>query len=231
MKHLLLIFPAMIVLTGCATQGVSSSSYTKNTPLQIKNETQIAEPYSLVWDKLIKELSKSYYVINNIDKESRIINLSFSSTSPTEYVDCGVSHRTYKQGEKTENYNYDTAGHTMFKIATPRQEHPTISNYVLVKREPSLEGRTNVYLAPVEGDKTKTVITVNTRYILSINVKSQIYAEHISGNLFERGQMQNTNQIISFNTNKSTDTDVGGGQIVTCFAKGKLENEILRIVK
>jgi len=73
---------------GCATQGISTRQYTENVPVQIKNEIVVSKPYTQVWDIMVKEISKSFYVINNIDKESRIINLSFSTNSPTEYVDC-----------------------------------------------------------------------------------------------------------------------------------------------
>jgi hypothetical protein len=92
-----------IFITGCATQGVSTYKYTDNAPIQINNELVVSKPQSQVWDILVKELSKSFYVINNIDKESRIINVSFSSNAPSEYVDCGKTHRTYTQGDKTGN--------------------------------------------------------------------------------------------------------------------------------
>jgi hypothetical protein len=117
---------------GCATQGISTFKYVGPARFfEVKNETVVEKPYTQVWDGLVKELSKSFYVINNIDKESRIINLSFSTNSPSEYVDCGKVNRTYSQGGKTEEYNYDVAGPSEFKVATQRQEHPAFVNYII----------------------------------------------------------------------------------------------------
>ncbi|MDO8652026.1 MAG: membrane lipoprotein lipid attachment site-containing protein [Undibacterium sp.] len=227
MKKFFFIPLLVLILSGCATQGVSSFDYTKKTPIEVKNELQLNQPYLQVWDKLIKELSKSFYIINNIDKESRIINLSFSSSKPSDFVECGSTSRTYKQGEHIESITYDVADNSTFRVATQKQEHPTMTNYFSVRRVTNLEGRTNIYLAPLDSDKTKTLITVNTRYVLNINTFSQGYAQHISGNLFTRGNEINTPNSVSFNTNKpnSAPTDQ-----ITCFSKGKLEQDVLQLL-
>lgn len=220
-----------ILLSGCATQGISSLKYTDNTPIQVKNEIEVSKPQSQVWDTLVKELSKSFYVINNIDKESRIINVSFSSNSPEEYVDCGKSHRTYTQGDKSEVYDYDVAGPAEFKVATTRQEHPAFANYINIRREPMLEGRSNIYVAPDEKDNSKTIVTVNTRYVLTIRVKGEAFAQHVSGNIFSQGRIPEETTTIIFNTNKAGQKEIGGGANMTCFSKGKLEKEILDMIR
>lgn len=222
---------ASLLLVGCATQGVSTHSYHDKPPVTVKNELIVNKPYSTVWDGLVRELSKSFYVINNIDKESRIINLSFSSNNPVEYVDCGKTKRTYTQGSKSESWEYDVAGSANFKVATPRQEHPAFVNYVVIRRDPSLEGRANIYIAPDEKNSSNSVVTVNTRYILTQKVRGEAFAEHISGNVFSRGRMQDENFTYTFNTNRPGKNESGGGESVTCFSKGKLEEEILDMVK
>lgn len=225
------VIGAALLITGCATQGISRFDKTDNAPMQVNNEVVVPRPQSQVWDILVKELSKSFYVINNIDKESRIINVSFSSTSPAEYVDCGKSHRTYTQGDKTEVYDYDVAGSAEFKIATARQEHPSFANYIIVRREPILEGRSNIYIAPDEKDNTKTIVTVNTRYIWSVRVKAEAFAQHVSGNILSRGRLPEENTTVTFSTNKPGQQDIGDGSKITCFSKGKLERDILEMVQ
>src|SRR3972149_6139198 len=84
------------------SKGTNTEKYIDNSPIQVSNEIVVSRPQSEVWDILVKELSKSFYVINNIDKESRIIKVSFSSNNPSEYIDCGKAYRTYAQGKKTE---------------------------------------------------------------------------------------------------------------------------------
>ena len=224
------ILSLVILLSGCATQGTNTFKYNPSTLLKIPNEITVSKPYSEVWDGLVKELSKSFYVINNIDKESRIINLSFSSSSPSDFVDCGKSYRTYKQGDKLETYNYNVAGSAKFKVATEKQEHPSFVNYVLINRKPNLEGRSNIYIAPEEHDKTRTSITVNTRYIVSVIVKGEAFAEHVNGNVFSRGQIPENTTTVSFNTNQIGQVEVGNPEMLTCVSKGKLEKEVLEMV-
>jgi hypothetical protein len=232
MKVTLSLAIFVIGLAGCATQGKSDFTYTKHEPKRTTNEIQINQPYSQVWDKLVRDLSKSFYVINNIDKESRIINLSFSTQSPTDYVDCGETHRTYTQGEKIDNYDYNVAESSEFKVASKTQQHPSFSYYAIVKHNTSLEGRANIYLAPLESDKTQTTVAVNSRYILTIDVTGDAFAQHVNGNVFSQGTIPHQRPTIySFNTNKPIEQNAGEGVIVTCSSNGKLEHDVLQILQ
>jgi len=176
-------------------------------------------------------LAKSFYVINNIDKESRIINVSFSSQKADDYVDCGRTQRTFKEGDVNESFNYAVAARSTFKVAAARQEHPAFSNYFLVTREPQLEGRANIYIAPSSSDPNRTTISVNTRYILTVKVRGEGFAKHISGNVQTRGRSPEETFTHTFNTANSSSTDAGGGVNVVCFAKGTLEREILGLFR
>lgn len=225
------IILTLVFVSGCATQGTNTMQYSEGKTNKVENETTVSAPYSQVWDTLVRDLAKSFYVINNIDKESRIINISFNSTDPVEFVDCGRSTRTYTEGGVTERYEYDVAAKTSFKVATSRQEHPSFSNYVLLTREPNLEGRSNIYVAPLVSDPTKTTVSVNTRYILSVKVKGEGFAKHVSGNIQTRGRIPEDSTTFTFNTNSVAKHDAGSGVTVTCSSKGKLESDILDIIK
>ena len=133
-------------ITGCATQGVNSYKYTPPATSQVNNEVVVQEPYSQVWDKLVKEISKSFYVINNIDKESRIINISFSTNKPTDFIDCGNTNRKYTQGNKVEAYDYDTGGSAQFKAAGDKQLHGSWATYYLVNRTAAIPRLIVTYL-------------------------------------------------------------------------------------
>ena len=230
MKNVILFATIIIFITGCATPGVNTSSYTKHDPKKITNEMQVDQSYSLVWDKLVRELSKSFYVINNIDKESRIINISFSSQTPSEFVDCGETHRTYTHRKEMANYDYNTADPATFKFAEMARD--AFSYYAIVRRDSSLEGRANIYLAPLENNKEKTTVAVNTRYILTFNVTYDNYAEHINGNISYQGQRPHAAPLIlSFNTNQPTEHVFDDGLKVVCFSNGKLEHDVLQILQ
>ncbi len=220
---------AILAISGCATQGKSTSQYTEGTKVPIANEISVQGSYSVVWDALVRDLAKSFYVINNIDKESRIINVSFSSNKAEDYVDCGRTVRTFVDGDNSDRYEYAVASRSTFKVATSRQEHPAFSNYVDFSREPTLEGRANIYIAPSTSDAARTTISVNTRYVLSIKVRSEGFAKHISGNIQSRGRFPEENYTHTFNTNSSSSTESGGVNVV-CFSKGTIEREILDLL-
>ena len=131
----------VVVISGCATQGVNSMKYTEPEMVKINNEITVDKPYSVVWDSLVKQISKSFYMINNIDKESRIINISFTVNNPENYVDCGKTTRTYGYNDKVESFQYDVAGASDYKIAGNEQPHPAWISYALVHRSTSLAGR------------------------------------------------------------------------------------------
>lgn len=221
-----------LVVAGCATQGVSNVDHVQSTMVPVKNEKEVEDSYSAVWDRLVRELSKSYFVINNIDKESRIINLSFISDDPSEYVDCGRTTRVYREGELTETVRYETAGPATFKVPDSRREHPAIVNFMVVKRTPKLEGRTNVYLAPVTNAPGKTTVSVNTRYVLSVAVNARAYAKFPGGSLQDRGSASAEGLSATFNTNTVVEARTNdNGPKITCFSKGRLEREILELAK
>lgn len=222
---------AGVNLVGCATQGVNTTNYTPAVVRDVTNERIVARSHDQVWDEIVRELSKSFFVINNIEKESRIINVSFNSNDPRSFVDCGRTRRTYKQGERSaEVFDYAVAEKSTHKVATQRQEHPAFANYVIVHREPSLEGRSNIYVAPIQNDTSRTLISVNTRYVLNIRVKSQLFAEHVSGALHPRGSPHSESPSFIFNTNKPGRADIGGTTVI-CIGTGQLESEILKLVR
>ena len=92
-----LLIPSLIIISllGCATYPTSSYVYMPPNEVKYDNEAFVDKPFGVVWDELVEQLSKSFYVINNIEKASRIINVSFSTDTPEEYVDCGISTREY----------------------------------------------------------------------------------------------------------------------------------------
>lgn len=230
--NFLTLVVSVLLIHGCATQGKNTLDYQKNPPITVANEIVVKDSYSAVWDKLVKELSKSYYVINNIDKESRIINMSFSSTSPSKYIDCGTTVRTYTQSDKTEKFAYEVASSSTYKMATPRQPDPKFYYYSIIKRTTNLEGRSNIYLAPDEGDKSKTRVAVNTRYILSITNSGNVFVENLAGRVINSAPISaEPPHTIAFNTNKPNLDESGSSDSVTCFGKGHLETEILKLIQ
>jgi hypothetical protein len=105
-EGLLLLF----ALTGCTVPGASKLDYSppKDPDVQ-NNEVSISEPFDTVWDRLVGRLATGFFVINNIDKASRFINVSFSSDTPESYVDCGQSTREFSYQKEEKKYVYNVA--------------------------------------------------------------------------------------------------------------------------
>lgn len=184
-----LAFAGLVFLASCATPGVSNHQVSPPEPKTVDNERVINEPFDVVWDRLVRGLSRSFYVINNIEKQSRIINVSFSSDHPEYFIDCGRSVRTYHRevrGEQIDRtYEYQIAASSRFLVAGTwlfvdrygiSQEFPETTDYT---RTTALEGRVNIYVAPRSAQQTD--VAVNARYVLNIGGTATVERENAVG--------------------------------------------------
>lgn len=198
----LILAATSLVIAGCAT---STMNYKPPFEPQIINTKLVNKPFDETWDALVKELSSDFFVINNIDKNSRLINLSFTSQRPSDFVDCGTSSRTLTNARGDQNYIYKTADSSDFFAANE------IGHVFNVRRVSRLEGRINIYVAP---ENAGTNVTVNTKYIISLSTTATAIDGRPAGN-------QN------FIFDPSTKKAFRNGE-VTCAALGTIEDRILR---
>ena len=202
---------AAVVTGGCAT---STLMYTE--PFLEKNPTSktVNVPFDQFWDRYVADLAQTFFVINNISKESRIINVSFSANKPSEFVDCGISSQTWKGALYTPDgkLTYKTAD-----SATYYEHHPGSSVHWRINRKTNLEGRFNVYLAP-EG--SNTVVQVKSRYIWEVRLNGALQAP--AGGFFPDGTIT-----VMFDSNSRGSSD--DEEPVYCVSTGKLERELLAL--
>jgi hypothetical protein len=228
MKNPMLCVCTVVLATGCATQGKTTVERIPATPRPLTYEKKIAEPQSVVWDRLVKNMAKSFFVINNIDKESRIINLSYSSDKPQEYVDCGRSKRTYSDGKTTESYEYGfTDNIAKYKSSSDKQSNPNFSTVGVILRRATLDGRANVYVAP---EDASTLISVNAKSVVKINLSGEMLAMNFAGNVVNRQGIPPVSADVTAVTKGGTESTVAVGstiETVTCYSTGKLEQAIL----
>jgi len=229
---LFFLFVGIISIVGCATPGRSTFRSDRPIGSTFKNEKIVNRPFNEVWDDLVSNLAKSFFVINNIEKESRIINVSFYSETPEKFVDCGKTHRYYSRGNENQEYVYDIAASSSYKSASAAGPNKNLPMTIFANRRTSLDGRINIYVAP---KGTGTQVTANARYILTLNLTGTYVVENVYGNPIERGNMPPSSATCSFNTNQSNTCVAGSDQkqtfSITCQSKGILETEILNFVK
>jgi hypothetical protein len=209
-----LLIPGVVVtavLTGCA----GKLDYVRpSAPLRHDNSIVVDKPRDAVWNAMIPALGKQFFVINNLDKSSGLINISYSG-DPQLYVDCGrvTSYVKNARGERT----YDFAGAT----ASQQYEVMNDAGLFLISRRMTLEGRMNLIFE--EEGPQKTRITANTRYVLNREMQVQSMSSQIP---------QSRRDSISFNSGQPASFPAArDGRALECQPTGRFEADVLSLVK
>jgi len=204
MKQILVLVALVVLICGCA----GKVEYLQPTQTyKTINSVTVNKPKADVWKQIIPSLGSSFFVINNLDKESGFINVSYSG-NPEKYVDCGVIDSYVKNARGERRYN--------FPASSAYKEYETMQNgqnLLFIKRKMNLEGRINIVVQEVSVNST--LVTVNIKYILTKDIflsNPQRQSHHMSDS-------------ISFNTNGSASFP----QQTTCYATGALEQEMLNL--
>lgn len=209
MKRLPLL-ALIILLTGCA----GKLDYIRpDINAKISNEKTVDRPREQVWNSAVPALGKEFFVINNLDKSSGLINVSYSG-DPEKFIDCGQisSHVSNLRGERT--YSFPGAA------ASKQYEMMNDGRLFIINRKMELEGRVNLIFEEISPTKTK--VTANTRYI----VKRHIVVQNIGG-----GFPVTNADTLAFNTGASASFPAAkDGRATECVGTGKLEAEILKAI-
>lgn len=201
-----------LVLSACA----GKIDYIRPTtePQSGANTKVVDRPRDSVWATSVPELSKQFFVINNLDKVSGLINISYGG-DPQRYIDCGriTSYVKNARGERA----YDFPG----AIAQQAYEVMYPNGLFFIDRRMNIEGRVNVIFEDIEANRTK--ITVNTRYVVT---RSQTIRSAANSGT------QTGTDTISFNTGGRASFPANPqGQYPECIATGALETELLSAIR
>jgi len=175
----------------------------------------IDKPRDIVWNESVPELGKQFFVINNLDRSSGLINLSYSG-DPEKYIDCGQVTSFVKnlRGERT----YDFPGSKAEEVYEIMQNGELYS----LDRKMSVEGRVNLIFEVIGPNQTR--VTANTRYVVQKNVTVNREGQNFT---------QSASDTISFNSGGSAsfpDRSGGKNESLECMSNGELEREILSAV-
>ncbi len=204
-------------LAGC----VATANYQRGPRVKVENSTEIGKPRAEVWRSAVPKLAGQFFVINNMDQASGLINLSYAG-DPEPYLNCG---QVTIQMEGVEPVTFPAArAQQRFAGggATPGS--------TMVDRTMHLEGRINLIFQ--EMTATSTRVTATTRYVVTQEV---VRRSTTSSQVPERDR-----ESVSFNTNlvgtfrpvafvHQPRSEVGVG--IECHATGAFERDILNLVK
>jgi hypothetical protein len=180
-----------------------------------KNSIEINKSKNEVWKIIVPAIGKNFFVINNLDKESGIINISYSG-DPEKYVDCGYieSYEKNAQGERTYYFPAASANQS-YEIMDMKHS----GSLFIINRKMNLEGRMNLIMEEIAPNKT--IVTANTKYVLTK-----------SGTVRNvQGASKSFYDTISFNTNQGARFPGSGSHSGTfCQANGNFEKEVLSLL-
>ena len=200
-----------INISGCST----SMNYTP--PLEVRESTTVIlrDPFETAWTNSVRGLGESFFVMNNIVKDSKIINLSYIG-DPEKYVDCGHFAISVREGIGTTTYQFPEARRSVqFKLAQG-------FNTSFVDRHMSLEARINILFEEV--DKNETGVKVIVRYIVT-RTGTQTVTNHINNHT---ATLPLPPVSLSFNTGESA--SVKGETTLTCRATGEMEKALITLL-
>jgi hypothetical protein len=201
-----------VSVVGCA----GKLEYVRPTTSQAgsQNAVIIEKPRDVVWNTSVPRLGKQFFVINNLDKSSGLINVSYTG-DPEQYIDCGRIKSFVQNAAGTRNYD--------FPAARAQQNYEVLDPAVglfNIERRMSLDGRVNLIFEEMGPKQTRA--TANTRYVVTRQVTTVNTAN---------GFPTSSTDTISFNSGGSASLPANGkGVQVECVSTGKLERDILDAV-
>jgi len=197
----------LLLLSGCVS---SDLKYVppKAAAVAAQNFKEVDRPKDEIWSALVAGLGSQFFVINNMDKASGFINVSYSG-DPEKYVDGGELYFKVENIRGLREYR--------FPASRENVQYEVFNSGILmgVSRRLSLDGRMNVIVT--ESSSGRTRVTVNTRYVLTLNASGQ--------NAMGQPMMPQT-ETISFNTGGEAKLSSG----TTFRPTGEFEMAVLALV-
>jgi hypothetical protein len=207
-----------LILLLCLTFGCAGKVqyFPPETRPVLNNTITLNKSKEEVWKYLIPMLGKQFFVINNLDKGSGIINISYSG-DPENYVDCGRIHSYVKNARGERTYNFPGASQNQtYEI----MDMETGSGLLFINRKMNLEGRMNIIVEVINDNQT--TLTVNTKYILTKTVTATSVNNRIP---------YTQTDTISFNSGQRNFFPSPNPKSQTaCQPTGKLEEDVISLL-
>ena len=141
----------LVLLASCA----NSLDYTlPPTREGVKKSLTVNAPFDRVWDELIAKVGSTFFAIENFEKASGLLTLSFTTSPFSKSVDGGHSKRHF------DNSFSAPIGH-----ATVINFDGNYADYLQQFLNATLLGKVNLVVRSIDANSTS--VTVNTRFVVS----------------------------------------------------------------
>lgn len=200
MRRIGLLILITFLLAAC---GGVRGDYSPPAARDYTNSVSVTKGYDDAWEDLIAYTSQSFFSIDNFEKDSGLLTLSFGADRPSRYIDCGAFQAT----GSGINFN------------------GSYVDFLQQYNGAELDGKMNLRVRRM--DALHTEVTVNARYLFSTPasvVGSGRYAQTIPANnwVFD-SRSQATVSV--------TNAMDGTNNTRTCQPTGLAEREILQAVQ
>jgi len=150
----------LVGVFGCQKQTAAPS---ERPTVETANSVVVNEPFDRVWSRFIPIVSKNFFEIDIVDKNSGIVSISYHA-DPEQYVDCGTLH-VRSDGHKVD-----------FPVARAHQAWAVEEPQMMIQYQAqtvTLSGKLHIVFEHLSEASTK--VTVNIRYVLNRSVTAQYY--------------------------------------------------------
>jgi hypothetical protein len=146
---------SVLLLVGCA----GKQDYIRPTaPTATSNSKVIEKSRDTVWNGAVPALEKQFFVINNMDKASGLINISYTG-DPKRYIDCGQVSAYVKNAREERTYDFPgAAASKTYELTLPQ-------GLFRIDRKMVLEARMNLVFEELTPSSTR--VTATTRYVVT----------------------------------------------------------------
>jgi hypothetical protein len=129
-----------IFLVGCATGTYAPPMHSAD---KTKYSIELDKPFDTVWQDLIQYAAGTFFAIDNYEKDSGLITLSFGSNDPAQFITGGQ----WTAKNLSQSYSGDYV------------------DFLHRYHGATLEGKMNIVVMAI--DENRTRVQVNARYIFS----------------------------------------------------------------
>ena len=197
-----------VFLVGCASK--MTSDIIPPQERQFEDSRVYNSGYEAVWKAVVQSIGSSFFVLENIQKESGIMSLSFSASAPGDYIDCGSVHEYGNIGPNKLDYTFiSTSPRVTRKVVSPNG----IPGDVV--RTCTLNGKANILVQAIGAKQTR--VTVKARYVFSLTNLVALYGAPYP---------MKVDNSMTF-TGKEVGEFPGVERSILCKSKGVLEASIL----
>jgi len=204
MKKIFGLLLISIILVSCCAAPLRYNFPTKS-PLDEERKIIINKSKDEVWDKLLEGLADKFFSVNNIEKDSGFINVSFHSNDACKYVDCG-------------SYNVSISGRKKdIPICNCSVEkHGAYYSGVWKFRDcsTSVEGRINILVQEVS--ENQSTMFVDTRFI--VKNSSNLWSAWDGSTMYKQA-------VIVFDSDTK-----GSDRGIHCVSTGVLEKDVMDVI-